>query len=172
MLEPPGARSAGGPLLQEIMRDALKKVAEKASDILDEWNQSTQLVIPQDTLGFKVIDLTSGSAERHFQLFSGGEKFMVALAMALAIGEVASDTRHTDCLFIDEGFGLLDKENRAYVTQEIVNKLVNSGRRKQVIVITHMEDIKEAFPHKRSRYHLVNDGNATRLIDGDDDDSP
>jgi exonuclease SbcC len=152
------------------MRDALKKVAEKASDILDEWNQSTQIVIPQDALGFKVVDLTSGSTERHFQLFSGGEKFMVALAMALAIGEVASETGHTDCLFIDEGFGLLDKENRAYVTQEIVNKLVSSGRRKQVIVVTHMEDIKDAFPDKRSRYHLVNDGNATQLV-GDDDDS-
>ncbi|HEX9830521.1 MAG TPA: SMC family ATPase [Thermodesulfobacteriota bacterium] len=171
LLEPPGPRSAGGPLLQEIMRDALKKVAKKASDILDEWNQSTQIVVPQDALGFKVVDLTSGNTERHFQLFSGGEKFMVALAMALAIGEVASDTGHTDCLFIDEGFGLLDKENRAYVTQEIVNKLVSGGRRKQVIVITHMEDIKDVFPDRRSRYHLVNDGNATQLVVGDDDDS-
>lgn len=172
LLEPPGQRSAGGPLLQAIMRDALANVAERASDILEEWGQSTQIMVPQDALEFKVIDLASGSSERHYQLFSGGEKFMVALAMALAIGEVASDTGHTDCLFIDEGFGLLDKENRAYVAQEIVNKLVSSGRRKQVVVITHMEDIQEAFPDRRSRFHLVNDGTATRLLVGDDDASP
>jgi DNA repair exonuclease SbcCD ATPase subunit len=171
LLEPPGPRSAGGPLLQEIMRDALKNVAKRASEILDEWSQSTQIIIPQDALEFKVIDLASGSSERHYQLFSGGEKFMVALAMALAIGEVASDTGHTDCLFIDEGFGLLDKENRAYVAQEIVNKLVSSGRRKQVVVITHMEDIQEAFPDRRSRYHLINDGTATQLLVGEDDAS-
>lgn len=169
LLDPPGTRSSsvGGPLLQAIMRNALKKVAAKASNILDEWGQSTQIIIPQDALEFKVIDLASGNSERHYQLFSGGEKFMVALAMALAIGEVASDTGHTDCLFIDEGFGLLDKDNRAYVAQEIVNKLVGSGRRKQVIVITHMEDIQGAFADSRSRYHLVNDGTATRLLDGD-----
>ena len=169
LLEPPSTRSSsvGGPLLQAIMRDALKNVAKRASNILDEWGQATQIIIPQDALEFKVIDLASGSSERHYQLFSGGEKFMVALAMALAIGEVASDTGHTDCLFIDEGFGLLDKENRAYVAQEIVSKLVSSGRRKQVIVITHMEDIQGAFADSRSRYHLVNDGTATRLLVGD-----
>ena len=169
LLEPPGTRSSsvGGPLLQAIMRESLKQVAKRASNILDEWGQSTQIIIPQDALEFKVIDLASGNSERHYQLFSGGEKFMVALAMALAIGEVASDTGHTDCLFIDEGFGLLDKDNRAYVAQEIVNKLVSSGRRKQVIVITHMEDIQGAFADSRSRYHLVNDGTATRLFVGD-----
>lgn len=169
LLEPPGTRSSsvGGPLLQAIMRDALKNVANRASNILDEWGQATQIIISQDALEFKVIDLASGSSERHYQLFSGGEKFMVALAMALAIGEVASDTGHTDCLFIDEGFGLLDKENRAYVAQEVVSKLVSSGRRKQVIVITHMEDIQGAFADSRSRYHLVNDGTSTQLLVGD-----
>ena len=168
LLEPPGPRSAGGPLLQEIMRGSLQKVAVIASDILSDWNQSTEIIVSKDSLEFKVIDRACGTSERYYQLFSGGEKFMVSLAMALAIGEVASDTGHTDCLFIDEGFGLLDVDNRAVVAQEIVNKLVGSSRRKQVIVITHMEDLKGAFS-KRSRYHLVNDGNATQLSTGEND---
>lgn len=169
LLAPPGTRSSsvGGPLLQAIMRDALKNVADRASNILEEWDQATQILLSKDSLEFKVIDLESGSSERHYQLFSGGEKFMVALAMALAIGEVASDTGHTDCLFIDEGFGLLDRDNRAYVAQEIVNKLVSSGRRKQVIVITHMEDIQDAFADGHSRYHLIKDGTTTRLFEED-----
>ncbi len=167
LLEPPGRNSLGGPLLQEIMRGALQEVTGIASDILEEWGQSTEVIVPEDTLEFKVIDRSGGYSERAYQLFSGGEKFMVALAMALAIGEVAGGTGQMDCLFIDEGFGLLDSDNRTTVAQEIVSNLVRSGRRRQVIVITHMEDIKSAFP-KQARYHLVNDGNGTKLFAGDD----
>lgn len=161
LLAQPSRGSTGGPLLQHIMRGALQEVASRASTILDDWGQSTEVLVPKETMTFKVVDRASGNRERYYQLFSGGEKFMVALAMALAIGEVASPTGHTDCLFIDEGFGLLDSDNRARVAQEIVSNLVRSGRRKQVIVITHMEDLQSAFS---DYYHLVNDGSTTRLF--------
>lgn len=161
LLAPPSHGSLGGPLLQHIIRGALQEVAMGASTILDDWGQSTEVLVPKETLTFKVMDRASGNSERYYQLFSGGEKFMVALAMALAIGEVASPTGHTDCLFIDEGFGLLDADNRGRVAQEIVSNLIRSGRRKQVIVITHMEDLQSAFS---DYYHLVNDGSTTQLF--------
>jgi DNA repair exonuclease SbcCD ATPase subunit len=167
MLAPPSRNSEGGPLLQRITRGVLQEVAARSSKVLEDWGQSTEVVIPADTLAFRVIDRAAGHAERHFQLFSGGEKFLVALAIAISIGEVAGATGHPDCLFIDEGFGLLDADNRARVAQEIVSRLVASGRRKQVVVITHMEDIQSAFT---ARYHLVNDGTATRLQPENEDD--
>lgn len=167
LLAPPSRNSEGGPLLQRITRGVLEEVAARSSKILEDWGQSTEVVIPVDTMAFRVIDRAAGSAERHFQLFSGGEKFLVALAIAISIGEVAGATGHPDCLFIDEGFGLLDADNRARVAQEIVSRLVASGRRKQVVVITHMEDIQSAFT---ARYHLVNDGTATRLQSENEDD--
>jgi DNA repair exonuclease SbcCD ATPase subunit len=166
LLAPPGRDSDGGPLRQQITRGLLLEVADKASSVLEDWGQSIEVVVPVDVLAFKVIDRATSNAERHFQLYSGGEKFLVALAMAISIGEVASATGHPDCLFIDEGFGLLDAENRARVAQEIVSRLVGSGRRKQVVVITHMEDIQSAFS---ARYHLINDGTATRLAGNEDD---
>lgn len=169
LLAPPGRGVGGGPLLRHVMRGALERVAQIASNILDDWGQSIEVVIPKDSLEFRINDRANAAGERYYQLFSGGEKFMVALAMALAIGEVASNTGQLDCLFIDEGFGLLDTENRARVAQEIVSNLVKSGRRKQVIVITHMEDLQSsAFT---ARYHLVNDGHTTRLLLGENDAS-
>ncbi len=120
------------------------------------------MIVPEEALLFKILDRSSSTVERDYQLFSGGEKFMVALAMALAIGEVAGGTGQMDCLFIDEGFGLLDEDNRAVVAHEIVGNLINHGRRRQVIVITHMDDIRSAFPDT-AQLNLVNEGNATQL---------
>ncbi len=162
LLAPPSGISSGGPLLRQIMHDALQEVTTIASTILEDWGQTTEVIVPDEALRFKILDRSSSTAERDYQLFSGGEKFMVALAMALAIGEVAGGTGQMDCLFIDEGFGLLDADNRAVVAHEIVGNLVNRGRRRQVIVITHMDDIRSAFPDT-AQLHLVNEGNATQL---------
>lgn len=162
LLAPPSGTSSGGALLRQVMHDALKEVATIASTTLEDWGQTTEVIVPEEALRFKILDRSSSTVERDYQLFSGGEKFMVALAMALAIGEVAGGTGQMDCLFIDEGFGLLDKDNRDVVAHEIVGNLVNRGRRRQVIVITHMEDIRSAFPDT-AQLHLVNEGNATQL---------
>lgn len=162
LLAPPSGTSSGGPLLRQIMQDALQNVATIASTILEEWGQTTEVIVPEEALLFKILDRSSSIVERDYQLFSGGEKFMVALAMALAIGEVAGNTGQMDCLFIDEGFGLLDKDNRDVIAHEIVGNLINHGRRRQVIVITHMEDIRSAFPDT-AQLHLINEGNATQL---------
>lgn len=171
LLAPPSGTSAGGDLLHKIMQGALQDVAIIASEILEDWGQTTEVIVPEEALRFKMLDRASSNSERDYQLFSGGEKFMVALAMALAIGKVAGGTGQMDCLFIDEGFGLLDADNRAVVAHEIVGNLVSSGHRRQVIVITHMDDIKSAFPHK-ARLHLINAGNETQLrLEGDDEDA-
>ena len=153
----------GGLLRQYILRGTLCQIADTASRILDDWGQAIDVIVPANHLAFRMIDRTSSNAERHFRLFSGGEKFMVALATALAIGEFSSQTGRPECLFIDEGFGLLDTENRARVAREIVSGLLASGRRKQVVVITHMDDVQAAFS---SRYHLVHNGSFTQLHDG------
>lgn len=166
LLAPPGRDSDGGPLRQHILRGTLEQIATSASRILDDLGQAIGVTVPTERLAFRMVDRTSSNAERHFRLFSGGEKFMVALATALAVGELASQTGHPECLFIDEGFGLLDADNRTRVAREIVSGLLTSGRRKQVVVITHMDDIQAAFS---ARYHLVHNGHFTQLYDGDGD---
>ncbi len=167
LLAPPRAGMPDGGLLrQHILRGTLCQIAAHASRILDEWGQAIDVIVPSERLAFRMVDRTSSNAERHFRLFSGGEKFMVALATALAIGELASQTGHPECLFLDEGFGLLDAENRARVAREIVAGLLSSGRRKQVVVITHMDDVQAAF---HARYHLVHNGSFTQLYEGTND---
>jgi len=167
LLAPPRAEIPDGGLLrQHILRGTLCQIGAHASRILDEWGQAIDVIVPTERLAFRMVDRTSSNAERHFRLFSGGEKFMVALAIALAIGELAGQIGHPECLFLDEGFGLLDAENRARVAREIVSGLLSSGRRKQVVVITHMDDVQAAF---HARYHLVHNGSFTQLYEGAND---
>ena len=71
---------------------------------------------------------------------SGGESFLVSLALALGLSDLAGRTVRIDSLFIDEGFGSLDPE-----TLEVAIDALESLRqhRKTVGVISHVELLKE-----------------------------
>ena len=57
-----------------------------------------------------VSDLYQGSITRSVKTLSGGESFIVSLALALSLADMASKNVKLECLFIDEGFGTLDVE--------------------------------------------------------------
>ncbi|MCK5355585.1 MAG: hypothetical protein KAJ63_10740, partial [Methyloprofundus sp.] len=70
---------------------------------------------------------------------SGGETFVVSLAMALGLSEIANSGRAIDSLFIDEGFGNLDAET-LYTVVSTLERLTAKG--KTVGIISHVEGIK------------------------------
>jgi exonuclease SbcC len=72
---------------------------------------------------------------------SGGETFIISLAMALSLSDMASKNVRLDSLFIDEGFGTLDPETMevALITLE---KLQSEGNR-MIGIISHVESLKE-----------------------------
>lgn len=86
-------------------------------------------------LAFDVIDRDLGDEARAPRSLSGGERFLVALALALALSGLEGRQSFVDTLFIDEGFGALDRE-----TLDMAIDVLESlqGRGRKVGVITHV----------------------------------
>ena len=74
---------------------------------------------------------------------SGGESFLVSLALALALSDLVSHKTSIDSLFLDEGFGTLDGETLE-VALDALDALNASG--KMIGVISHVEALKERIP--------------------------
>ncbi|VFS59986.1 Nuclease sbcCD subunit C [Raoultella planticola] len=57
-----------------------------------------------------MVDTWQADAVRDTRTLSGGESFLVSLALALALSDLVSHKTRIDSLFLDEGFGTLDSE--------------------------------------------------------------
>lgn len=95
-------------------------------------------------LGLNVIDLClSDTHARSVSNLSGGETFIVSLALALGLSGLTNSRVSIDTLFMDEGFGSLDPENLRRVI-EVLEQLKQDG--KLIGIITHVEGLKDQFP--------------------------
>lgn len=94
-------------------------------------------------LELEVIDTWQADAARDTKTLSGGESFLVSLALALALSDLVSHKTSIDSLFLDEGFGTLDGETLE-VALDTLDNLNASG--KMIGVISHVEALKERIP--------------------------
>jgi len=94
----------------------------------------------QQGLALEIEDTYKDNARRLPKTLSGGESFVVSLALALALSELASNGCSLDSLFLDEGFGNLDEE-ALYVVVSTLKSLRQQG--KSVGVISHIKGVKE-----------------------------
>lgn len=92
-----------------------------------------------DALRLDVVDLWQGGEARTSRNLSGGESFIVSLALALALSHGMKEVK-VDSLFLDEGFGTLDEETLETVL-DCLNRLRESG--KLVGVISHVKTLRE-----------------------------
>jgi DNA repair protein SbcC/Rad50 len=88
-----------------------------------------------------VIDQYLGNIERSVKTLSGGESFILSLALALSLSDLASQNVRLDCLFIDEGFGTLDDESLDIVINTLEKLQQESD--KTIGIISHVESLKE-----------------------------
>ncbi|MBQ9244443.1 MAG: AAA family ATPase [Proteobacteria bacterium] len=95
------------------------------------------------SLGFMVMDYQTGKP-RTAQNLSGGEKFCLSLALALALSEMASNNVAIESLFIDEGLGTLDDQTLDTALTMLQN-LGDSKRERLVGLITHVERARETI---------------------------
>ncbi|MBS1538581.1 MAG: AAA family ATPase [Bacteroidetes bacterium] len=91
-------------------------------------------------LELEIIDTHQADAVRPVESLSGGESFLVSLALALGLSDLASRRTKIDSLFIDEGFGTLDSETLEMVISTL-ETLHSSG--KIIGIISHVEALKE-----------------------------
>ena len=138
---------ATGNKFSNFVQDlTLEQLIGFANKRLSEFSDRYLLDIPtaqeaekSDTL--KIFDKYMGNARRSVRTLSGGETFLVSLAMAFALSDIAARNVKIESLFIDEGFGTLDPEtlNQAIT---ILEKMQNEGD-KSVGVISHVSALKE-----------------------------
>jgi exonuclease SbcC len=91
-------------------------------------------------LELKVVDNYQAGEVRSAKNLSGGESFIVSLALALGLSQIASQKIRVDSLFLDEGFGTLDEE----ALDVALSTLAGLRREGKLIgVISHVEALKE-----------------------------
>lgn len=88
-----------------------------------------------------VIDKDMGGQRRSVKTLSGGETFVLSLALALALSDLASSNVQIKSLFIDEGFGTLDPETLDQ-TLTTLEQLQEEGS-KMIGIISHVSTLKE-----------------------------
>jgi len=96
-----------------------------------------------DPLGILVVDQDMGDDRRPVNTLSGGETFLVSLALALGLSSLQSHRVRLGSLFIDEGFGALD--SAALETALSALEALQLQDR-QIGIISHIEGLSEHFP--------------------------
>ncbi|MGL4764339.1 MAG: SbcC/MukB-like Walker B domain-containing protein, partial [Aeromonas sp.] len=96
--------------------------------------------VPGTDLALQVVDLDMGDEVRSVDSLSGGESFLVSLALALALSSLSSRQTQVESLFIDEGFGTLDPDSLDLALASL-DSLQAAGR--QIGVISHVQTLVE-----------------------------
>jgi exonuclease SbcC len=96
--------------------------------------------VPGTNLDLQVVDHDLGDEIRSVHGLSGGESFLVSLALALGLASLATHATHARTLFIDEGFGTLDRDTLEHAMAAL-DRLRASGR--TVGVISHVPELHE-----------------------------
>ncbi|MCW4628410.1 MULTISPECIES: AAA family ATPase [Marinomonas] len=125
---------------QSLTLDHLVYLANQHLAIL---HRRYQLMRNEETLSLLVVDTWQANASRDTKTLSGGESFLVSLALALALSDLVSHKTSIDSLFLDEGFGTLDGETLESALDALDN-LHSSG--KTIGIISHISALKERIP--------------------------
>jgi exonuclease SbcC len=136
-----------------IIETALPEIAEEANRLLSrltdgkmtvafETQRETKKGTVQETLDIVIGDELG---TRSYEMFSGGEAFRINFAVRIALSRLLARRvgAPLPTLIIDEGFGTQDSTGMEKL-KEAINSI--QGDFEKILVITHMEELKDAFP--------------------------
>ena len=132
---------------------------DRANYYMSQLSSRYRLANYPDTLIIMVQDMEMGGELRTASSLSGGETFLVSLALALGLTSLNDNHFNMDMLFIDEGFGTLDNESLDMVMNTLEN-LHSLGRK--VGIISHVDTLKERIPAK---IQLVRNGKSASRVE-------
>ena len=133
-----------GKTLSKIAQSyVLGTLLQSANHHLKNMAPRYRILVNPGTLNLKLEDKYNGYSTRSTNSISGGESFLVSLALALALADFGQHLG-VSMLFIDEGFGTLSGE----ALQSAINtlKTLHSDSGRQVGIISHREEIRESIP--------------------------
>ena len=138
------AGSADGAKFRRIAQGyTLDILLNYATVQLRELTRRYRLDRVPETLALQVIDRDMCDEVRTVHSLSGGESFLVSLALALGLSSLSSNRMRVESLFIDEGFGSLDAETLR-VAMDALESLRTQGRK--IGVISHVQEMTERIP--------------------------
>jgi exonuclease SbcC len=127
-------------IVQRItMRHLFETANERLKVLMDRYRLELGSGKNEDDIW--VIDSHMGNEWRTIESVSGGERFVISLALALALSDMASQNVRIDSLFIDEGFGSLSPDDLYNAINMLEKMQVESN--KLVGIISHVESLKE-----------------------------
>ncbi|MBO4803509.1 MAG: exonuclease SbcC, partial [Muribaculaceae bacterium] len=138
----------------------LGDLLEGANGYLRQFNNRYELEAYPGSLIILVRDLIQGDLTS-VNTLSGGESFMVSLALALALSNMTGRVFSVDTIFIDEGFGSLSP-NYLDNVMETLNRLYDIGGRR-VGIISHVEMLKERVPTQIQVYRDPDNNTVSRV---------
>ncbi|OAL81212.1 ATP-dependent dsDNA exonuclease [Acinetobacter sp. SFB] len=118
-------------------------LVEHANQQLAMLSQRYTLKRLDHSLSLAIVDHDMDGETRSVSSLSGGESFLTALALSLAIANMASGSMKIESLFIDEGFGTLDASS-LYMVMNALDQLQSQGRK--VVLISHIQEMHERIP--------------------------
>jgi DNA repair protein SbcC/Rad50 len=139
-----------------LIEQAMPQIEAKANEILDrlsDGQMSIRFVTQTEYKDRKREDLketldiqiSDSAGIRNYEMYSGGEAFRVNFAIRLALSEILAQRKgaRLQTLVIDEGFGSQDIQGRQRLI-EAINLVKNDFAK--ILVITHLDELKDAFP--------------------------
>ncbi len=156
-----------------LIEQALPEIQEHANQILERLSGGSMNVRFETRKDYKdknredkreTLDIliSDRSGERNYEMYSGGEAFRVNFAIRLALSRVLAQRAgaRLQTLVIDEGFGSQDAQGRQRLIEAINLVKVEFSK---ILVITHLEELKEAFPN-RIEVEKTDRGSSIRVI--------
>ena len=116
-----------------------------------------------EQLSILVLDRYNKNQTRSVTVLSGGEKFMISLALSLALSSLNRPGLNVNILFIDEGFGTLDEKSLDSVMQTLERLQEIAGESKRRVgIISHREELDERVP---SQIRVVKKGEGRSRVE-------
>ena len=142
----------GGTRFRTLVQTyVLRPLLNNANIYLEKITDRYKLTCSEenDQLSILVHDLYNKGQVRSATILSGGERFMISLALSLALSSLNRPDMNVNILFIDEGFGTLDENNLNSVmsTLEKLQEIAGQSNRR-VGIISHREELEERIPVK------------------------
>nr|MBC7246087.1 SMC family ATPase [Chloroflexota bacterium] len=145
-----------------IIETAIPEIEDEANSLLrrmTDGRMSLQLTTQRDTKSGTTIEtldiqISDENGPRNYELYSGGEAFRINFALRIALSKLLARRAgaQLQTLIIDEGFGTQDVEGRQRLV-EAINAIKDDFAR--IIVITHIEELKDAFPVRIDVYKTL-----------------
>ena len=131
------------PQLQEDANELLGRLTENRMSIKLQVMEGRRFRgVASEELDIRISDEVG---TRSYEMFSGGEAFRINFALRIALSKLLARRSGAPLpiLFIDEGFGSLDAGGQEHLKEAIQSIQADFEK---IIVITHVEQVKEAFP--------------------------